>query len=336
MPLRLLEITLSRKSEQELMQLLEDYQGQRVSYEDVSENNALARIVLHAEEIEQLTDALESHFSGQEDFRMLLLPVDATLPRLPEPSSHQEAPTQNEKVNAERVWREELYDKLVDGTRLNTEFLLMTVLSTIVAAIGLIEANTAAIIGAMVIAPLLGPNVALALGVTLGDGPLVKKALRIAMILFVVALAVSLLIGLVLNVDPSTPEIASRVKVGLGDIALALAAGAAATLAFAAGKGAALIGVMVAVALLPPLAAFGLLIGSGQLAHAWGALLLLAINVICINLSGVLTFLFQGVHPLSWWEKSAAKKYTRQAIIFWVILLLGLALVIWFIRNAQS
>ena len=96
----------------------------------------------------------------------------------------------------------------------------------------------------------------------------------------------------------------------------------------------ALIGVMVAVALLPPLVTFGMLLGL-RLSRTCtgGALLLLSVNIICVNLAGVATFLFQGVRPRTWWEENRAKKSTRIAIFIWTLLLLILIVVISHLQN---
>jgi uncharacterized membrane protein len=85
---------------------------------------------------------------------------------------------------------------------------------------------------------------------------------------------------------------------------------------------------MVAVALLPPLVTLGMLMGAGRWDMALGALLLLLVNLICINLAGVVTFLARGIRPLTWWEEKRAKKATKRAIAVWTILLLLLVLVI--------
>jgi uncharacterized membrane protein len=85
---------------------------------------------------------------------------------------------------------------------------------------------------------------------------------------------------------------------------------------------------MVAVALLPPLMVFGLLVGSGQVQTSLNALLLLMTNVVCVNISGVAMFLYQGVRPNSWWEAKRAKKQTRIAVAVWMILLAFLAVLI--------
>jgi uncharacterized membrane protein len=90
---------------------------------------------------------------------------------------------------------------------------------------------------------------------------------------------------------------------------------------------------MVAVALLPPLVTTGLMLGSGRYEFALGAFLLLGTNVICVNLSAVITFLAQQVRPNTWWETNKAKRATRIAIMLWTLLLLVLAAIIVMSRN---
>src|SRR5665811_313348 len=116
----------------------------------------------------------------------------------------------------------------------------------------------------MVIAPLLGPNIALSLASTLGDLHLAKRSLKAVGVGVATAAVLSVLLGVALRVDPSAPQLAARTQAGLGDIALALAAGAAGSLAFTSGVSAVVVGVMVAVALLPPLVVAGLLAGAGH------------------------------------------------------------------------
>ncbi len=196
------------------------------------------------------------------------------------------------------------------------------------AAIGILRNNVVFIIGAMVIAPVLGPNVALSLGTTLGDVHLTRKAVSTIGVGITAALVFSALIGIIYEINPEIPELISRTEVNMGDILLALAAGSAAALSMTTGLFTALIGVMVAVALLPPLVTLGMLVGAGQWDLAQGALLLFLVNLICVNLAGVVTFLARGIRPLSWWEAKRAKKATRLAIVLWSSLLAILAVLI--------
>ena len=143
-----------------------------------------------------------------------------------------------------------------------------------------------------------------------------------------VGLLVAVLLGIFFRVTPGIPEVASRTRVGLEDIVLALAAGSAGTLSFTTGLSSALIGVMVAVSLLPPLITCGILFGSGFGQEATSAFLLFFTNVVCINLSGIVTFLVQGIQPRTWWEADRAKKATRNAIVLWASVLFILTILI--------
>ncbi|MGB2980468.1 MAG: TIGR00341 family protein, partial [Candidatus Zixiibacteriota bacterium] len=168
----------------------------------------------------------------------------------------------------------------------------------------------------------------LSLATTLGDTDLARRAMKTNLAGMLAALFLAFLAGIAFQVDPDAPKIVTGTKVGWGDIILALAAGSAAALSFTTGMLSALIGVMVAVALLPPLVTLGMLIGAGRWDMALGAMLLLLTNLICVNLAGVVTFLARGIRPLTWWEANRAKKATRQAIAIWTILLTILAVVI--------
>jgi uncharacterized hydrophobic protein (TIGR00341 family) len=275
-------------------------------------------------------DMLEKSFSSVEGFRLNLLPVEASVPR-PEPEEQKESDKRgsvSEEKRPLRISREELYSEISDTAKLSCVYIAMVFLATVVAAIGLLRDNVAVLIGAMVVAPLLGPNVGLSLATTLGDSELALRALKANFTGILVALIFSFLMGCIFHVDPDIPEIFTRTMVGVSDIFLAFAAGCAGALAFTTGVSAALIGVMVAVALLPPLVASGLLLGAGYAALALGAAMLFLTNVICVNLAGVMTFLIQGIRPNRWWEANKAKRATRQAIILWSSLLVVLGILI--------
>lgn len=173
----------------------------------------------------------------------------------------------------------------------------------------------------------------MALATTLGDLDLLKNSIKSNIAGSLIALIFSIMVGILFNINPKIPELFSRTQVGMGDVVLALASGSAGALSFTMGLPSALIGVMVAVALLPPLVTFGMLLGSGFHELALGALLLLSVNIICVNLAGVATFLFQGVRPRTWWEENRAKKSTRIAIFIWTLLLLILIVIISHLQN---
>ena len=333
MALRLIEMVLPEARWEETQELVKERSTLGIWHVRFAENQMLVKVLLPAEETEAVLDAFEKRFSLTDGFRIILLPVEASIPRPdlaeePDVQEQEPEPEPDAKTKLPRISREELYADISDLTSLSYVYVVMVVLSSIVAAIGIQRNNVAIIIGAMVIAPLLGPNVGLSLATTLGDMALAARALKAGVVGILTALVISLGLGFAITVNPDTPEIASRTTVTLGDIALALASGSAGALALTTGLSTTLIGVMVAVALLPPLVTVGLLLGSGYGILAWGAMLLLLTNLICVNLAGVATFLAQGVRPLFWWETNKAKKASRIAIALWTALLVALVALI--------
>ncbi|MBW1917013.1 MAG: TIGR00341 family protein [Deltaproteobacteria bacterium] len=334
MPLRLIEMVLPAEHLEEAEELLAEYSVIDVWHDTISANQAYFKILAQVEDTEALIDRLEKYYGMLDGFRIVLLPVTAAIPRI---ETTEEFIAKKESVTpgqnrTGRVSREELYVQISHSVKLTRVYLVMVTLSAIVAAIGILNNNVAVVIGAMVIAPLLGPNVSLSLATTLGDTNLAQTSIKANVIGLLTPLLLSMLLGLILQVNPNIPEIASRTYIGLGDMALALASGSAGALAFTTGVPTILIGVMVAVALLPPVVTLGLLIGSGHFQLALGAMLLLLTNIICVNLAGVVTFLAQGIRPLSWWEVGIAQRTTRWAIIIWATLLVILVLAIYLSR----
>lgn len=325
MALRLLEIVVPEDVTGEVLSIIEEAQVRNFWLTCSCENRNIFKLIVTAEKTESLLDTFEKKYGQLEDFHMALLPLEASYPSTKEIEEKAEESGKEEEGEKKReplrVSRQELYNDVFDSSKLTSTYMIMIVLSAIVAAIGLVKDNVAVIIGAMVIAPLLGPNVALSFATTVGDAELGRSALKTNIAGILMAFAVSVPLGYFLVIDPNIREIASRTVVSYGDITLALASGVAAALSITTGAPAALIGVMVAVALMPPLVTFGLLLGAGNILPAVGALQLVAVNMISINLAGVVTFLVQGVRPLNWWEASRAKKAARYAIIIWITLL---------------
>ena len=255
-------------------------------------------------------------------------PTPAT-PEMPsEDSESKTAKPTPAKKRRLRISRDELYSDLSDAVKFNAVYLVLVMLSVIVAAVGLVQNNSAVIIGAMVIAPLLAPNVALSLATTLANRKLAGKALLALSLGLLLALGLSFLLGLFLEVDPTVSEIALRTNVEFTDMIIGLAAGAAAALFFSLGMGTSLVGVTVAAALLPPLVVTGLLVGAGRVDLAWQSLLIVISNLIGINLAGTVVFILQGVWPISWWEEGKAKRTAMTAVTLWVLLFLVLVFII--------
>jgi uncharacterized hydrophobic protein (TIGR00341 family) len=277
--------------------------------------------------------ALIDKFHGilaNDKHRIVLIPILAVIPEPDE--SEQAQPAQPKSSTAAR---EELYNTVADGTKVDNAFVLLIVLSTLVAGLGLVEDNVTVVIGAMVIAPLLGPNLAFAFGVALGDHVLMARAIRASSIGLTLSIGVSILAGLVLPVDLNSHELIARTTVAYDSVAIALASGAAAVLSLTSGLSSVLVGVMVAVALLPPAAACGLLLGAGKFALAGGAAVLLGVNLVCVNLAAQVVLVSRGVRPRTWWQKKEAHQSVVLNLVLWGILLLILLAII-YIQSAKA
>jgi uncharacterized hydrophobic protein (TIGR00341 family) len=272
------------------------------------------RLLVADDKIQSVLDSLQKILGAEPSSRVVVLPVEIALPK----ASEEERKEEDSATEA----REALYEEVEKNARLDLNFAVLIVLSTIVAAIGLIENNVAVVIGAMVIAPLLGPNLAFGLGTALGDISLMRKSALTTSVGIVMSVALSVAIGVFWPFDVSSPELAARTNVGLDSIALALASGAAAALSLTTGLSSVLVGVMVAVALLPPAVALGIMLGLGDTNLASGAGLLLAINVVCINLAIKVVFFFKGIRPRTWWEKKKAKHAMGIYILMWLVTLI--------------
>lgn len=330
MNLRMMELIAPPETAQEARAIVEEQNIIGIWTDDLEDGCAVLRVLLDVEQTEAVSDTLSEKFGNVEGFRIMLFSVEATLPQPDIGEKEEETDTEEEAQGPGRVSREELYADVTVGSELTPVYLAMVILSTLVAGTGLIMDDVATIIGAMVIAPLLGPNVSLALAATLGDVDLGWRSLKANGAGLAASLVVAFLMGLLFTVDPNSKELISRTMVSLKHIIIALAAGSAGVLAFTRGVPATIVGVMVAVALLPPLVDVGLLLGAGYMQLAVGAAILTVTNLICINLAGISTFLIQGVRPRSWWEEKKAKKASRIALGTWFVLLLIFAAIIWY------
>lgn len=296
---------------------------------DDSERQSI-RLLVDDERRQAVLDSLQEMLANTENARIIVMPIEAIWPQPELPEESGAADKKRVKRVSPGATREELYSQIEKGARLDGNYLILVFLSTVVATIGLLKNNVAVIVGAMVIAPLLGPNLSLAFAATLGDRKLMRESLVSSLGGVSLALVLSAGIGWIWPTVEPNAEILARTVVGFDDVVLALASGAAAVLSLTSGLPSALVGVMVAVALLPPTATLGMMLASGQQALAAGAALLLAVNVVCVNLSANLVFVIKGVRPRTWIEKLQAQQSVAWTGLFWTVALVILSFLVYF------
>ncbi len=304
----------------------------------------ITRLLVRPEARQKVLDALQTVLHNAENYRVLISPLDTVLPKPAEvdieslTAEQQEEEKAKEKARKKATLmstREEILAQVEKDAQLDNNFILLVILSAIVAAIGLLENNLAVIVGAMVIAPLLGPNIAFSLGASLGEKKLVIESLKALFAGIFVAILFSVGIGLLWPGNFDSLELMLRTDVDYSGTAIALASGAAASLSLVSGTSSVLVGVMVAVALMPPAVTIGLMLSIGDYNHALGAALLLAVNIVCINLSSKLVFLFRGIKPRIWLDAHKAKQSRLLYIVIWIVMLALLIVMIYLRHRTQ-
>jgi len=185
------------------------------------------------------------------------------------------------------------------------DFFLLVFLSGVIATSGLLMNSPATIIGAMLVAPLMSPIIGLGLGSITGDSYLMKNATSALSKGALLAILISFLLTwlnrsmpfIVLQVELPA-EIISRTHPSPIDLTVALAGGLAAAYALAQPHlSAALPGVAIATALMPPLCTVGIGLALGRWDVAGGALLLFITNAVTITFSAMMVFFTLGFNP---------------------------------------
>lgn len=286
------------------------------------------RILVSDDKLQSVLDKLQNVLGSQPEASIIVMAVEASLPKL-------EA-KERAKEDSAIAAREALYEEVEKSARLDTNYLLLTILSTVVAAVGLIENNVAVVVGAMVIAPLLGPNLALSFGAALGDIRLIRTSAQTLLVGIALALTLSALLGNLWPTVVASPELILRTQVGLDSVVLAIATGAAAALSLTTGLSSVLVGVMVAVALLPPVVTLGITFGQKNMHLAINAGLLLAVNIVCVNLASRIVFFEKGIRPRSWLEKHKAKHTMVVYVLGWFLSLIVLIVLTYAHRSAMG
>ena len=191
----------------------------------------------------------------------------------------------------ERDERLDLVHQLEQNAQVNMDFIMMMVFSTSLASLGLLADSTAVVIGAMLVAPLMGPLVAAGHSLVQANFSLFKKSLGVTGIGLGIGLAASLILGVLnLGFEP-TLEIESRGMPDILDLGIGLLSGM--TAAYATGRSnvmTTLAGVAIAAALVPPLAVVGIALTHGRPIISGNAAILLTTNLVAIILGAAIVF----------------------------------------------
>lgn len=196
--------------------------------------------------------------------------------------------------------RVELVDRLQMGSVFNFDFISLISLSTVIAALGLLDDSAAVVIGAMLVAPLMTPLVGMGFALIQANEKLMKTSiwsvLRGFAVAFLIGATLGCLVSLLTTLEISD-EMASRDAPSLVDLFVALFSGIAGAYAMSRPNLiSALPGVAIAAALVPPIATSGMALTMGDLELSGGALLLFFTNIVAIVLGTTMTFWAVGIN----------------------------------------
>jgi len=239
-----------------------------------------------------------------------------------------------EEEDEDRIAREELTARASDLAPALSTYVIMTVVSALIATAGLLLDSPAVVVGSMVIAPLIGPAMATSVGTVVDDSEMFRRGVKLQVLGLVLAVvSAGLFAYLVRSVHlippladvTSVPEIRERIAPDFLSLVVALGAGVAGVVSLSSGVSTALVGVMIAVALMPPAATVGIGLAWGQPLVSLGSTILLLVNVLSINLAALVVLWYKGYRPSQWFRTDEAQSatITRIGVLVSAIVLLS-------------
>lgn len=229
-----------------------------------------------------------------------------------------------EGEEGERIARDELVTRAEELAPDWVPFLVMTFISAVVATAGLLLDSPAIVVGSMVIAPLIGPAMATSVGSVVDDRALFIRGVKLQAVGALLAVGGAALFAATLRFSNIVPlgtvevlaidEVQERLSPGVPSLVVALAAGVAGALSLSSGVSAALVGVMIAAALVPPTAVVGIGMAWGRPTAVFGSAVLVAVNFLSINFAALAVFLYKGYRPEKWFKTKSARRETIKRI----------------------
>jgi TIGR00341 family protein len=337
--MRLIQTLVPEGKREQVIDALDDADVDYAMTDETSgrEYSDIAYIPTDVDSVEGLLEELRS-VGVERDGYMIVSDVetivsddfDERMAQKEDDEADDEADEEATPADDERIPQEELQTKAQNLSRSTRNYIALTLISAIVATAGLLQDSAAVVVGSMVIAPLIGPAMASCVGTVISDDALFREGIRSQLIGLIVAIISATLFaaGYRATLAPDIEllliqQVAERAHPGLLSLAIALGAGTAGALSLTSGADEALVGVMIAVALMPPAAAVGLGIAYVDPTLAVGAGVLVLVNLLSINVAGVATVWLRRYKPTHWYDAREARRLTGRRL-----LLFGLAILV--------
>ncbi|MCF2144242.1 MAG: TIGR00341 family protein [Candidatus Heimdallarchaeota archaeon] len=264
-------------------------------------------------------DYLDDLGIGRIKGRITITEIEATIPRV--------RPRKQDKF-LRRISIEELEHNVVSLAKTDFNYISFIILSSIIAAMGLVTDNNITLIASMIVAPLMGPIVAMAFGAVTSNQKILKEGTIAELWGMIISIGIGFVIGLAYHFTQTEPStfIIARGEPNIVDLVVAIASGLTAGICFVSGTSLALVGVAAAAALLPVVVNVGISLGMFEWRLALGSLVLFITNLVSIHLGCMIIFWIRKVEPPKAVKRVKAKKSLRAQLFAFGILLLVVAL----------
>ncbi|MCD2201481.1 TIGR00341 family protein [Halobacterium sp. KA-4] len=312
--MRLVQATVPTGKREAVLDALDDEGIDYVVSDETSgrDYNAVVHFPIPTEGVEDALEALRSAGLSEDSYTVVLSAETVV-------SRHfddlEERYTEKEE-NGDKIAREELVARAKDLAPSRRTYVVMTLVSTIIATAGLLLDSPATVVGSMVIAPLLGPAMSASVGTVVDDEDLFRRGVYlqlVGVVLAVVGAAAFAFFVKFTNVVPpgldvlTLSEVSERLRPDFLSLVVALGAGVAGVFSLMTGVSSALVGVAIAVALIPPAASVGIGIAWGVPTLAVGSGVLVMVNVLSINLAALVVLWYSGYRPQRFFEIGQAR-----------------------------
>lgn len=332
--MRLLQVFVPDDTRDEALRVLED---ENIDYVLTAENSDrsdgdLVTFPLPTQAVDHVLTSLRE--VGIDDDFIVVSSIETA--RTPQIEQLEERYVNGEEVD-DSIAREEIRTRALNMTPSRLTYYAMTVLSAVVATAGLLLDSPAIVVGSMVIAPQVSAALTGTVGLVLDDREMVRGGLSSLAIGLVVAIVSAFAFAWLVRFSGAVPstiditaitQVQNRISPGLLALIVGFCAGAAGAFGLATAIPVSLVGVMIAVALIPAAAAVGIGLAWGHAPVALGAFVLVAVNAASILLAGLVVFWYLGYRPLNWTAGTLRGNVSRDRVgTLAVVLVLGAVVV---------
>lgn len=329
--MRLAQIIVPAGEREHVQQLLDDNNIEYITTDEIGDRKytSIIYVPLPTGTVEDVLDQIRETSLGEQAFTVVL-DVEAVVSK----NFEQLQEEQTGEITDNRVARDEIRTNAQELSPARSTFLVLTAISAIIATAGLILDSPAVVVGSMVIAPLIGPAMATSVGSVIDDTDLFRRGVKLQLLglgIAVVSAAAFAYFLRTINLVPggsslfSISQISTRLTPDVLSLAIALGAGVAGAVSLSTGVSAAIVGVMIAAALVPPIGVVGIGIAWGLPSVIVPSGILVIVNTISINVTALITFWYKGYRPEHGFELDKARTLTFRRIGTLLIVILVLS-----------